>query len=180
MVDGFAVYDPIKVRENPVMPLVHIESVIIDNVEYKNKSQEFVLKPGTKRVEIKFTGLSFDAPEQIQFQHQLTNFEEQFSAPSKNRTVSYTNINPGKHTFLVMAINGEGLYSEEAEAMLFVQKPYFYQMPIFWIVFVIVLVSIIVAVFYIKQKAIKLENIRLEGMVRERTVELAAEKDKSD
>lgn len=180
MVDGFAVYDPIKVRENPVMPLVHIESVIIDNVEYKNKSQEFVLKPGTKRVEIKFTGLSFDAPERIQFQHQLTNFEEQFSAPSKNRTVSYTNINPGKHTFLVMAINGEGLYSEEAEAMLFVQKPYFYQMPIFWIVFVIVLVSIIVAVFYIKQKAIKLENIRLEGMVRERTVELAAEKDKSD
>ncbi len=182
MVDGFAVYDPIKVMENPVMPLVHIESVTIDDVVYKyyNNYSEFILKPGTKRVDIKFTGLSFDAPERIQFQHQLTNFEELFSAPSKNRTVSYTNISPGKHTFLVMAINGEGVPSEEAEAMLFVQRPFFYQMPLFWVIMAVIFISAVIAVFYLKQRAIRLENIRLEGMVRERTVELAAEKDKSD
>ncbi len=181
MVDGFAVYDPIKVRENPVMPLVHIESVTIDDITYNyNKYKEFVLKPGTKRVDIKFTGISFDAPERIQFQHQLTNFEEDFSSVSKSRTVSYTNISPGKHTFLVMAINAEGMYSEEAEAMLFVQKPYFYQMPVFWVISVIMLINIIGAFFYFKQRKIKLENIRLEGMVQARTSELAAEKDKSD
>ncbi|MBQ9282805.1 MAG: hypothetical protein IJ207_11530 [Treponema sp.] len=180
MVDGFAVYDPIKIRENPVMPLVHIESVTIDNIEYSNKFQEFILKPGTKRVDIKFTGLSFVAPERIQFQHRLTNFEEQFTPPSRTRTVSYTNISPGKHTFLVSAINAEGLYSEEAEAMLFVQKPYFYQMPVFWVVTVFILLDIAGAFFYFKQRKIKLENIRLEGMVQARTRELAAEKDKSD
>lgn len=180
MVDGFAVYDPIKVRENPVMPLVHIESVKIDNVEYKANAQEFILKPGTKRVEIKFTGLSFDAPERIQFQHQLTNFEDRFSDAHKERTVSYTNISPGKHTFLVMAINGDGVVSEEAEARLFLQKPHIWQMPAFWLIVTLLSISGIVAVFYIKQRAIKLENLRLEGMVRDRTVELAAEKDKSD
>ena len=181
MVDGFAVYDPIKVRETPVTPLVHIESVTIDNIEVKtNVTGEITLKPGTKRVDIKFTGLSFDAPERIQFLHRLTNFEDQFSPPSAARTVSYTNIRPGKHTFLVSAINGDGLYSEEAEAMLFVQKPYLYQMPIFWIIVGIILIDAVGAIFYFKQRAIKLENIRLEGMVRERTVELAAEKDKSD
>lgn len=182
MVDGFAVFDPIKVRENPVLPLVHIESVTIDNNKYdfKTKSQEFILKPGTKRVDIKFTGLSFDAPERIQFQHQLTNFEEKFSPPGKSRVVSYTNISPGRHTFLVMAVNGEGVPSEEAGAMLFVQKPYFYQMPVFWVIMVFILIDLVVAVFYFKQRKIKLENIRLEGMVQVRTRELAAEKDKSD
>ena len=180
MVDGFAVYDPIKIRENPVTPLVHIESVTIDNVEYSNNSQEFILKPGTKRVVIKFTGLSFDAPERIQFQHQLTNFEESLSAPENERIVSYTNISPGKHTFIVMAINGEGVPSEEAEARLFLQKPYFYQMPVFWVISLIILIDIVGAIFYFKQRAIKLENIRLEGMVQARTRELAAEKDKSD
>ena len=182
MVDGFSVFDPIKVRENPVLPLVHIESVTIDNNKYdfKTKSQEFILKPGTKRVDIKFTGLSFDAPERIQFQHQLTNFEEKFSPPGKSRVVSYTNISPGRHTFLVMAINGEGVPSEEAGAMLFVQKPYFYQMPVFWVIMVFILIDLVVAVFYFKQRKIKLENIRLEGMVQVRTRELAAEKDKSD
>ena len=182
MVDGFAIFDPIKVRENVILPLVNIESVTIDDIEYKftMKMQEFILKPGTKRVDIKFTGLSFDAPERIQFQHQLTNFEDKFCPPNKGRTVSYTNISPGKHTFLVMAINGEGIPSEEAEAMLFVQKPYFYQMPIFWVITVIILIDLIAAVFYFKQRKIKLENIRLEGMVQARTRELVAEKDKSD
>ena len=182
MIDGFAVYDPIKIRENPVLPLVHIESVTIDNTkfDFNSKSHEFILKPGTKRVEIQFTGLSFDAPERIQFQHQLTNFEEKLSLPSKSRTVSYTNISPGRHTFLVMAINGEGVPSEEAGAMLFVQKPYFYQMPIFWVITVIIFINLIIALFYFKQRKIKLENIRLEGMVQVRTRELAAEKDKSE
>ena len=180
MVDGFAVYDPIKVRENPVMPLVHIEGVTIDNVEHSDIGKEIILRPGTKRIDIKFTGLSFDAPERINFQHQLTNFEDSMSLPSKGRTVSYTNISPGKHTFLVMAINGEGIYSEEAEAILFVQKPHLWQMPLFWIIVAFLFIAIVGAVFYFKQRAIKLENIRLEGMVRERTVELAAEKDKSD
>ena len=180
MVDGVAIYDPIKVRENPVMPLVHIENVTIDNVEYDDIGKEIVLRPGTKRIEIKFTGLSFDAPERINFQHQLTNFEDSMSLPSNGRIVSYTNISPGKHTFLVMAVNGEGIYSEEAEAILFVQKPHLWQMPLFWIIVAFLFIDIVGAVFYFKQRAIKLENIRLEGMVQERTAELAAEKDKSD
>ena len=182
MVDGFALYDPVRVRENHVLPLVNIESITIDNVTYdfKQKAKEFVLKPGTKRVDIKFTGLSFDAPERIQFQHQLTNFEDKFSLSSKNRVVSYTNITPGHHTFLVMAINGEGLPSEESKAVLFVQKPYFYQMPLFWAVSAIIFIAALISLFYYKQRKIKLENIRLEGMVQIRTRELAAEKDKSD
>lgn len=180
MVDGIAIYDPVRVFENPVMPLVHIEKVTVDNKLYTNTTKAITLKPGTKRVEIKFTGLSFDAPERIQFTHKMTNFEDEFSAPSSERTLSYTNLNPGKHTFLVNAINGDGFYSEQAEAMLFVQKPYFYQMPLFWIVSILLGLSGIFAVFYLKQRAMRMENIRLENMVQQRTSELAQEKDKAD
>ena len=45
MVDGFAVYDPVNVIKVPVKPLVHIESVTIDNVEYSNLSKEYILNP---------------------------------------------------------------------------------------------------------------------------------------
>ncbi len=180
MVDGVAVYDPVRVYENPVMPLVHIESVTVDNKLYTNTTKPITLKPGTKRVEIKFTGISFDAPERIRFTHKLTNFEDDFSAPSSVRALSYTNLKPGRHTFLVNAINGDGFYSEQAEAMLFVQKPYLYQMPVFWIVLVILILGSVIVIFYLKQRAIQLENLRLENMVQQRTAELAQEKDKSD
>ncbi len=180
MIDGFAVYDPLSISKNPVKPLVNIETVTIDNVEYKNTQNEFILQPGTKRVEIKFTGLSFDAPERIIFAHQLTNFEDEMTMPSPERSVSYTNIKPGKHTFLLNAINGDGLVSEQVAAMLFVQEPYLYQRPAFWVIMVLLFLAIVFVVFTLKQRAIRLENIRLEETVRSRTRELAAEKDKSE
>ena len=180
MIDGFAVYDPVKVHENPIMPLVCIESIIVDSVEYANPSSVIELKPGTKRVDVKFTGLSFDAPERIQFIHRLTGFEDDFSEPDFNRTISYTNLKPGRHFFIVSAINGDGLASDSAETMLLVQEPYFYQTAWFWITVGIISLGIIFTVVYLKELAIKKENIRLDGLVKERTRELALEKEKSD
>jgi len=186
MVDGIAIYDPVKVKENPVTPLVQIEkitvdnSVIVDNTLYQNRTDSITLKPGTKRVDITYTGISFDSPERITFSHQLTNFEKDFSEATTARTMSYTNLSPGKHTFKVRAINGDGFYSTETEAVLFVQKPYFYQMPVFWIIISILALSGLLLFFYIKQRRMTLEKIRLENMVRQRTAELNLEKAKAD
>ncbi len=180
MVDGIAVYDPIKVRENPIMPLVHIESVQIDNMESRNVRGEIILKPGTKRIDIKYTGISFDAPERICFTHKLTNFEDDFSPASTGRVVSYTNIRPGRHSFLVKAINADGFESEQESAVLFLQKPYFWQMPIFWIFAFVFVAGSAAGAVYLKLRASRLENIRLERMVRQRTEELRDEKNKSD
>ena len=180
MVDGYALYDPLKFHANPVLPLVHIESIKVDSIEYKNPSGVIELKPGTKRVEIKFTGLSFDAPERIKFTHRLTNFENDFSEASPLRSISYTNLKPGRHTFMVNAINGDGLISTKAETRLFVQKPYFYQTKWFWILATIGFFGSIITIFYLKQRRIKLENLRLENLVKKRTMQLENEKEKSD
>ena len=186
MVDGIAIYDPAKVKENPVTPLVQIErvtvdnNVILDNTLIQTDLDSITLDPGTKRVDITYTGISFDSPERITFTHKLTNFEKDFSAPTQARTMSYTNLRPGKHTFMVNAINGDGFYSSQAEAVLFVQKPYFYQMPIFWIVVSIVILGGLVLFFFMKQRRIMQEKLRLEGMVRIKTAELNLEKEKTE
>lgn len=180
MVDGVSVYDPLHVKENPIMPLVHIESVSVDNVEYKNSRGEIILKPGTKRVDIKFTGLSFDAPERISFTHQLTGFDDRFTEPAPERVVSYTNLKPGRHIFYVNAINGDGNISEQEAAKLFVQKPYFYQMPLFWVIMAIILVGTLVTAFMIHEQAQRREKLKLEAMVKLKTADLKREKDNSD
>ena len=186
MVDGIAIYDPVKVKEHRVMPLVKIETVsvdnniILDNTLLTVKAETILLKPGTKRVDITYSGISFDAPERIKFTHKLTNFENVFNAPTPVRIMSYTNLKPGKHTFLVNAINGDGFYSNQAEAVLFVQKPYIYQVPAFWIVLLILFLCTIGLIFFLKQQRILRENARLESMVRMRTAELNLEKEKTD
>ena len=182
MVDGIAIYDPVKVKENPVTPLVQIEkiivdnNVIVDNTLYQNKTDSITLDPGTKRVDITYTGLSFDSPERLTFTHMLTNFEKEFTPPTTARTMSFTNLSPGKHSFIVRAINGDGFYSTETEAVLFVQKPYFYQMPIFWIILAIVIVGSLILFFFLRQQKMMKENERLEKMVKERTAEVEFQK----
>ena len=180
MLDGFSCYDPVQAYSSQISPLVCIRSIRVDNTDYKNADKIIELKPGTKRVEIKFTGLSFDAPDRIQFIHRLTNFEDEVSPPSPARTVSYTNLKPGKHVFTVSAINRDGLVSNSAETMLFVQNPYFYQTIWFWTLCVLAFLGITFTVFYLKARRIRLENIRLEGLVKQRTAQLEQEKEKSD
>ena len=180
MVDGIAIYDPLRTNEANVTPLIQIESILVDNVEYKATDDMFVLKPGTKRIDIKFTGLSFDAPERIMFSHMLTNFDVGFSTPDMNRVVSYTNITPGKHSFEVYAINAAGIQSDNDEVMFLWQKPYLYQRAGFWVVLIIVLVGSAFGYFRHREKKIKEENIRLESLVKLRTADLEKEKIKSD
>ncbi len=180
MVDGIAIYDPAKTQENAVPPLVHVETITIDSVEYKNTGDMIYLKPGTKRIDIKFTGISFDAPERIMFSHMLTSFEQEYTSPDMKRIVSYTNLTPGKHSFKVFAINGNGLFSQNDEMMFFFQKPYIYQRAGFWVILLIVLVGSGIFYFYQREKRIKNENIRLEALVKVRTAALEQEKVKSD
>ncbi len=180
LVDGIAVYDPQKVKKSSIHPLVQIESITIDSVLCKDFSDTIILKPGTKRIDIKYTGLSFEAPERLLFSHVLTGFEKDYSAPGPERVVSYTNLTPGKHSFLVYAINGNGLQSNNDEMMIFYQKPYIYQKPLFWIIVVTIILGAGIAYFMIRERRIKIENIRLEALVQARTVDLEIEKDKSD
>ena len=180
MVDGIAIYDPAKTQENAVPPLVHVETITVDSVEYKNTGDMIYLKPGTKRIDIKFTGISFDAPERIMFSHMLTSFEQEYTSPDMKRIVSYTNLTPGKHSFKVFAINGNGLMSQNDEMMFFFQKPYIYQRAGFWVILMIVLVGSGIFYFYQREKRIKNENIRLEALVKVRTAALEQEKVKSD
>ena len=186
MVDGIAIYDPEKVHENPIMPLVQIETVVVDNkvvldnTLYTNDAVDITLKPGTKRVVLNFTGLSFDAPERITFTYKLTGFEDEFCSPTNVRSMSYTNLKPGKHVFYLNSINADGLYSKQAETVLFVQKPYLYQMTSFWVILVFVIIGTIIFLFYHNQKRMMRENIRLEKIVQERTAEVIQEKAKSD
>ena len=180
LVDGIAVYDPKKIRSSDVLPLVQIETITVDSVVHNNTRDTIILKPGTKRIDIKYTGISFDAPERLIFSHMLTGFDTDYTQPSSERIVSYTNLAPGKHSFIVYAINGNGLQSNNDEVMFFYQKPYIYQRPLFWIILISLMVGAGIAFFMIREHRIKMENLRLEALVQARTADLAIEKDKSD
>ncbi len=79
-------FSTIKRRSDNDLKFASVRVVFEDSRGSKNTTEGFVLKTGTKRVEIRFTGINFDAPERIKFAHKLTNFEDDMSVPGDART----------------------------------------------------------------------------------------------
>lgn len=181
LIDGFAIYDPVKIKSNPIPPLVQIENISLDNVkELISTDASIIIPAGTKRVDIEYTALSFVSTDMIRFRYILEGFENNYSQLTSSRSVSYTNLAPGTYTFKVWAANSDMLWCEKPASITIVQKPFLYQMPVFWIFIGLVFCGIIYSIIVIRINRLKREQLRLETMVQMKTIDLEIERDNSD
>lgn len=180
MVDGFVIYDPLKNKAGGVQPLLHIESIILDDEVLDRDSNHFVIPAGAKRLEIHYTGLSFASPERVRFKHMLTGFDTDYCQPTQSRVVSYTNLKPGDYRFLFTAMNGDGMWNITPTVIDFTQEAFFWQCPVFWAICALVLLILILLIFYWREKINRMRQKHLEHMVALRTEDLRLEQEKSD
>lgn len=85
------------------------------------------IPPGWGRFEFRYTGLSFLAPEQIQFQYWLDNWEKDWEDASTRRAVEYNYLPPGNYRFHVRASNNDGIWDDNDAEFAFTVLPHFWQ-----------------------------------------------------
>ena len=147
--EGLAKYTP-----NPIVPLIHIESVVADKVYtnpnlFSSPNGELPAKlgsdgdnleisiPAGKNVRINYLGISFRTrPEAMQYLYQLHDAEQTVSLfddwqePTNKRSVDYLNLKPGTYTFKVKVVDIDLNYSQPTSLTLKVMPP-FYLMGVF-------------------------------------------------
>ncbi len=145
LVDGFAICDPKNIKTNTTKPVMHIERVSVDDkiVYPVDTNGKIILPAGTKRVSIKFAGLSFVSSDLVKFNYKLDGFDADYSDWETLRTASYTNLTPGNYRFHISAMNSDGIMSDEDSSVQFVQQAFLYQHAWFWGVVAILVVLII-------------------------------------
>lgn len=171
LTDGFAIYDPVKVT-NKSIPNVQLENFSFGTEVFDYCGQTVVVDPDVKRLSIKYTGLSFISPEQIQFRYKLAGFEDDFSLWTKNREVSYTNLKPGTYKFTVQAQNSDEIIGEILSPMVIIKKPYIWQLWWFWFLIVIVCLAIACLIVFTRYKELRIYQKKLEAEVESQTKEL--------
>jgi ligand-binding sensor domain-containing protein/tRNA A-37 threonylcarbamoyl transferase component Bud32 len=130
---GAVVIDPEHIKINTVKPPVVIEEVRVNSQLISSYPHEhytdspLILKPGRKRLEFKFTGLSYITPGQVKFKCQLVGYDDLWIEHGSRRTVSYTNIEPGDYTFRVKACNNDGVWNETSANFYFTLNAFFWQ-----------------------------------------------------
>ena len=101
------------------------------------------LAHGQNQLQIDFIGLGFSSGDALQYQYRLHAADADWSALSPQRTVTYANLAPGRYTFVVRAVNSDGIVSINPASIRFAILPPIWQRA--WFLMLAALVSGVMA-----------------------------------
>ncbi len=176
---GAVAIDPGRLESNPLPPPVVIEEIIVDHREMRPPFR-LPLSPGTERIEIHYTGLSFLVPGRVRFKYRLEGFDTGWEDVGTRRVAYYTNIPPGYYTFRVIACNNDGLWNETGASASFRIAPYFYQSSWFYVSCALVLAMVVYGGYRFRVRRLEGRAGQLRALVDERTTELREARDAAE
>jgi ligand-binding sensor domain-containing protein/two-component sensor histidine kinase len=120
-----------------------------------------VLNPTQNQLSIDFVGLGFAAGEGLKYQYKLAGANEEWSAPSDQRTINYASLSPGRYQFQVRAVTADGSISPTPAVINFRILPPLWQR--WWFVTLVLLtvgLGIATIYRYRVRRLIELERVR--------------------
>jgi ligand-binding sensor domain-containing protein len=155
--DKIVIFDPSKLKINPVPPSMHItgfyyetDSLYWKPVEngsfFYDIPENLSLSRQQNKLQITFTGISLTNPEKVKFQYRLDGFDDKWSALLEKRFVIYEKLPPGNYTFQVKAANADGIVNTEPLVFKFRIIPAFWQTILFKITISLILLTAVTAI----------------------------------
>ncbi|HEX3663605.1 MAG TPA: two-component regulator propeller domain-containing protein [Acidobacteriaceae bacterium] len=138
---GIAVVDPEHMPVNRVAPRVVLEAVSVDDVTQRSAGS-LTVAPGHSHYEFDYAGLSFVAPQKVEYRYQLVGFDPGWVEAGTRRAAYYTNLPHGHYTFRVLARNNDGVWSQEAATVTMTVEPHMYQTVWFRLVLLLALIGL--------------------------------------
>ncbi len=176
---GIVMINPANIAVNPVPPKIHIQSVRANGVDLDLAGKSAV-RPGKGELEFHYAGLSYLAPQKIQYRYKLDGYDAGWVDAGTRHLAFYTNLKPGKYHFEVQACNEDGVWNTVGTSYAVELLPHYYQTT--WFLTLMGL-SIVTGLFGIygwrmkhlerKQRQLQEAHDLLDTKVRERTAELA-------
>ncbi len=146
-VKGLAFFDPRRQATNSPPPKVLLEEVLANGQVREPVTEEtgtrdtsgdagsqspptarqITLAPGSRELEIRYTGISFGAPDKLRFRYQLKGLDPGWVEAADRRSAYYPHLPAGKFLFRVLACNADGVWSANGPALAVTVEPYVWQ-----------------------------------------------------
>ena len=139
---GVARVDPASVTVNTVPPVVRIDQVQLDDrlvadamrQPFSSRVGPVTIPPGGRRVEVRYTALSYGSPEKLRFQHRVDGLDADWIDGSGERVAYLRNLGPGSYVFRVRAANADGIWSTSHATVALTVQPFLWQTTWFAVV----------------------------------------------
>jgi ligand-binding sensor domain-containing protein/serine phosphatase RsbU (regulator of sigma subunit) len=176
--NGFNFFNPNTLFENKIAPDAFIYSfsrkgkeIATDSSMLFKKYIELPYKENYFTFEL--IAQNYSSPEKTKFMYKLEGKDLEWSSPSDQRFISFTDLSGGSYTFKVKASNADGVWNEAPYQITIKVIPPWYKTVWFYIIAGISSVALIFGFINYRTNSIKKVNKVLENKVKERTKELA-------
>jgi ligand-binding sensor domain-containing protein/signal transduction histidine kinase len=174
-VQGFNIFDPSRVQDNPVAP-----PVVITAFKKFNQNQPFdpeselpiKLSYQDNFISFEFAALDYTAPEKNQYAYKLEGFDKNWIEAGTRRYASYTNLRGGSYTFRVIGSNPDGVWNETGAKLIIEVVPPIWERWWFIGTAVLILLGSVFGGYRLRIVRIQAQNRSLEQQVHERTQEI--------
>jgi len=183
-------YPSLILDENPLLDLIFTGFLINNepvkvgqsNILKKSLDETSVirLKYNQRNFTFLFAALEFGMPQRVIYETQMENFDSQWrQISSSNRSVTFTNLNPGNYVFKVKAtIDGKHILQKDMHVVIL--RAWWWSVParlFYGVILILLLYSIYV---YWSYRELERRREQLEQMVEQRTKELVHAKEKAE
>jgi len=173
---GVAAIHPDRIPANRLAPPVVIEQVRVDGSPVSAGSDPIVLAPGASEFEFDYAGLSYFTPSRVRHRYRLDGRDDDWNEVGARRTAYYTDLAPGDYVLRVQAANEDGVWSETDATVAVTLRPHFWQTAWFFALCGLLAVGLAIGASTARTAQLRARAEHLEGVVAERTRELADEK----
>ncbi len=179
-INGFNVFNPESVRDNPFIPPVYIVGLRIDNEEITTISQDSPLSKyitDTDLIKLNynqsnfgfdFAALNYSQAEKNQYRYWLEGFDNGWKDVKGLRSANYSKVPPGTYTFWVKGSNNDRLWNPEMATIKIIISPPFWNT---WWAHLIYIISAIAIIYWLYKNIVNRErlqsNLQLERTTRE-------------
>ncbi len=171
-VQGVNVMDTNRMELNRIPPNVLVEEAEVDGNEVNLKEIKSI-PHSAQRVIFKFSGLSFENPENNQYEYMLEGFDSNWIQAGNTGEAIYSSIPPGNYNLKVRASNNDGYWNTNVSSFSFRVVPPFWQTTWFYLLVFVLVGVLIIGGFRYRVRNIRKNNRQLQRMVAERTEELS-------
>ncbi|HEV2752179.1 MAG TPA: ATP-binding protein [Gemmatimonadales bacterium] len=122
--------DPSNIRRNGLAPPVQIHGLEVAGKPYAIGTR-IALPVRTSDLEVSYTALSLAIPDRVTFRYRLIGVDTGWIDAGNRREAFYTNLQPGKYRFQVIAANEDGVWNASGAGVDIEIPPTFTQTGLF-------------------------------------------------
>ena len=165
-------------RKQKASPIVYISSIELlygDRAIIHNQYPIYEFKCTQNSIGISYFGNCFNDAKNVVYQYKITDFQNEWSLPSRATSTIFTNLPAGDYTFQVRAKNSDGVISKQPAIFRFKITPPIWQRPWFYFLMILMIVVLVRYAYLYRLKAnvlkvLELEKIREEEVTKVRKI----------